>query len=86
MPAPEATKEEIVKHKPLSPAMRRELRSMARDGNPTDPVDWQHAPEGLWFHARDKVIGALLRRGLIVAEGGYTLTDAGRVELGSGET
>ena len=65
----------------LSPAMIRELRAMSVDGNPSDPVDWQHAPEGLWFHARDRVIGALLRRGLVVADGGYTLTDAGRSAL-----
>lgn len=62
----------------LSNAMIRELRSIALDGNPSDPVDWQHAPESLWFHARDRVIGALLRRGLIVDDGGYALTDAGR--------
>ena len=62
----------------LSPAMKRELKAISIDGNPSDPVDWQHAPESLWFHARDRVIGALLRRGLIVDNGGYTLTDAGR--------
>ena len=62
----------------LTPAMKRELRSIARDGNPSDPYDWQHAPEGLWFHARDRVIGALLKRGLIVADGGYSLTGLGR--------
>lgn len=65
----------------LSAAMVRELRAMDFDGNPSDPVDWQHAPESLWFHARDRVIGALLRRGLIVADGGYSLTDAGRAAL-----
>jgi hypothetical protein len=65
----------------LTPAMKRELRSIDWDGNPSDPVDWQHAPEGLWFHARDKVIGALLRRGLISDEGGYHLTDAGKAAL-----
>ena len=68
----------------LTPAMRRELRSIARDGNPSDPYDWTHAPEGLWFHARDRVIGALIRRGLIGAEetmSGYVLTDAGRAVL-----
>lgn len=66
---------------PLSPAMIRELRAINYDGNPSDPVDWQHAPESLWFHARDRVIGALLRRGLIVADSGYSLTDAGRAAL-----
>lgn len=69
--------------KKLTPAMIRELRSMDRDGNPSDPYDWQHAPEALWFHARDKVIGALLTRGLIVAAGGgYDLTDTGKAALG----
>lgn len=65
----------------LSPAMLRELRSIAWDGNPSDPADWDHAPEGLWFHARDRVIGALLRRGLIVDEGGYRITEAGKAAL-----
>lgn len=65
----------------LSKAMLRELRSIEWDGNPSDPVDWQHAPESLWFHARDKVIGALLRRGLISDEGGYRITDAGKAAL-----
>ena len=36
---------------------------------------------GLWFHARERVIGALLKRGLIVADGGYTLTAAGVAAL-----
>lgn len=45
--------------------MIRELRNMDRECNPTDPYEWAHAPEGLWFFARDKVIGALKRRGLI---------------------
>lgn len=62
----------------LTPAMKRELRSIARDGNPSDPYDWQHAPESLWFHARDRVLGALLTRGLIADTGGFSLTDAGR--------
>lgn len=61
--------------------MRRELRSIARDGNPSDPCDWTHAPDGLWFHAREKVITALIKRGLIIADGGYSLTEAGRKEL-----
>ena len=65
----------------LSRAMVRELKSIERDGNPSDPDDWHHAPESLWFHARDRVLGALLRRGLIVADGGYSLTDAGRAIL-----
>jgi len=65
----------------LTPAMCRELRSIALDGNPSDPCNWQHAPEGLWFHARDKVLGALLKRGLIVADLGYYLTDQGKAAL-----
>lgn len=65
----------------LTPAMLRELRSIAHDGNPSDPLDWCHAPEELWFHARDKVIGALLRRGLIVDGGGYQITASGRAAL-----
>ncbi len=67
--------------RPLSAAMVRELRAINFDGNPSDPVEWAHAPESLWFHARDRVIGALLRRGLIVTDGGYSLTDAGRAAL-----
>ena len=50
---------------PLTPAQLRELRSIERDGNPSDPYDWTHAPDGLWFHARERVLGALLRKGLI---------------------
>lgn len=70
----------------LSKAMLRELRSMEWDGNPSDPYDWQHAPESLWFHARDKVIGALLRRKLIVDDGGLRITDAGRAALAQTKT
>lgn len=62
--------------------MLRELRSIEHDGNPSDPTDWHHAPESLWFHARDRVISALLRRGLIAnGNGVYELTDAGRAAL-----
>ena len=67
----------------LTPAMIRELRSMAHDGNPTDPAEW-HGANALWFHARDKVIGALLRRELICDDGahsGYMLTPAGNAAL-----
>lgn len=59
----------------LTKAMVRELRSIA-NGGPTDPYDWQHAGP-LWFHARDRVLGALLRRGLIVDGAEYRLTEAG---------
>ena len=68
----------------LSKAMIRELKSIERDGNPSDPYDWTHAPEGLWFHAREKVLGALLRRGLIWNDpnaSAYSLTDLGRTAL-----
>ena len=72
----------------LTQAMLRELRSMERDGNPSDPFDWQHAPEGLWFHARERVIGALLKRGLIFSDAGYSgysLTEAGKAAIGEGK-
>jgi hypothetical protein len=64
----------------LSKAMLRELQSIQSRGEPSDPFDW-HAAGPLWFHARDKVLGALLRRGLIVDQGDYQLTDAGREAL-----
>ncbi len=70
----------------LTPAQRRELRSIAFDGNPSDPCDWQHAPEGLWFHARDRVLGALLRKELIYDDpdrSGYSLTPRGEEVLRS---
>jgi hypothetical protein len=77
-----------MKHTPtpwtLTKAMRRELESYARDGNPSDPADW-HGAGALWFHARDRVIGALLRRGLLAdVAGDYTVTDAGRTALAKG--
>lgn len=64
----------------LTKAMIRELRSI-ESGGITDPFDWQHAG-ALWFHARDRVLGALLRRGLIVAEADYRITEAGKEALG----
>lgn len=66
----------------LTPAMLRELRAIDSTGEPTDPIDWTGAAH-LWFHARDKVLSALLRRGLIedVAGVGFVLTDAGRTAL-----
>jgi hypothetical protein len=64
----------------LTPAMRRELRSIST-GYPTDAAEW-HAAGALWFAARDRVIGALLRRGLIADQcGDYAITDAGRAAL-----
>lgn len=68
----------------LTNAMLRELRSIERDGNPSDPYEWTHAPSGLWFHAREKVLDALLKRGLIFSEqekSGYSLTDTARAAI-----
>lgn len=67
----------------LTAAMRRELRSIERTGNPTDPDEW-HGAGGLWFAARKRVIGALLKRGLI--EDGpfsfnFSITEKGRAVL-----
>jgi hypothetical protein len=64
--------------------MRRELRAIHAHGEPADPYEWSHAPGGLWFWARDKVLGALLDRGLVFedADGAWRLTDAGRAALG----
>lgn len=65
----------------VTEAMLRELRSIERTGEPTDPIEW-HGANALWFHARDRVLGALLRRELIEDPGGgYQLTDAGRAVL-----
>lgn len=69
----------------LTPAMRRELNAIARHGEPADPYEWSHAPGGLWFWARDKVLGALLDRGLVLEDNGsgaWRLTDAGKRALG----
>jgi hypothetical protein len=68
--------------RPLTPAMRRELQSIATCGRPSDPLEW-HGAGALWFHARDRVLGALLRRELIRDESGdYVLTEAGRAAAG----
>lgn len=64
----------------LTPAMLRELRAIASTGELTDPIEW-HGANALWFHARDRVIGALERRGLIVADPDWSLTDAGRAVI-----
>jgi hypothetical protein len=67
--------------KPPTAAMLRELSAIAKTGEPTDPYDWIGAA-ALWFHARDRVLSALLRRGLIEAtDSGFVLTDAGRLVL-----
>lgn len=62
----------------LTPAMLRELRNIERYGEATDPCEW-HGAGHLWFYAREKVITALITRGLIAdAE---TVTDAGRAAI-----
>lgn len=64
-----------------TPAMLRELRAIDRWGEPSEPLEWTRAG-ALWFHARDKVLSALIVRGLINGdEGDYKLTDAGRAAL-----
>lgn len=67
----------------LTRAMKRELAAINLTGEPSDQAEW-YAAGPLWFHARDRVIGALLRRGLIVSGEArdYELTDAGRAALG----
>jgi hypothetical protein len=67
--------------KPLTQPMIRELRSIALNGNPTDPADGNHSPEGVWFHARERMLGRLLGRGLICGGRGYRLTGAGEDAL-----
>ena len=62
---------------PLTMAQRRELRSISATGEPSDLHSW-HAAGSLCFVARDRVLGALLRKGLIADDGGFSLTDAGR--------
>lgn len=64
--------------KQLTPAMLRELRSIER-GDVSDLLDY--GTNALSFYARDRVIGALERRGLIAATPDWTLTDAGRAAL-----
>ena len=64
----------------LSKPMLRELWSINRWGEPSGPECW-HGCGALWFHARERVLSALIRRGLIAdAE---TITDAGRAALAS---
>jgi hypothetical protein len=61
------------KRTPLTPAMQRELRSIVQHGQPGDLADY--GVTHLAFHAREKVLTALIARGLIVdAE---TATEAG---------
>jgi hypothetical protein len=64
----------------MTPAQVRELRSIALMGEPSDLAEF--GPNALAFHTRDRVLGALLRRGLLVDEpGGFRVTDAGRAAL-----
>lgn len=62
----------------LTPAMLRELRSIERSGV-GDLLDY--GTNALAFYARDRVIGALERRGLIVNDGDWIATDAGRAAI-----
>lgn len=68
--------------RPLTPAMRRELRAIARTGEPDDLFEYRGA-EHLAFYARDKVLSALLTRGLIrpTCPRPFALTDAGRAAI-----
>ena len=63
---------------PLTPAMLRELRAIER-GDVGDLLDY--GTSALAFHARDRVIGALARRGLIAATPDWSLTNAGRAAI-----
>jgi len=58
----------------LTPAMMRELRSIVKYGQPGDLAEY--GANALAFYARDKTIGALLKRGLI--EDSEHATEAGR--------
>lgn len=62
----------------LTPAMVRELHAIER-GDVGDLLDYGY--NALAFYARDRVIGALERRGLIAATPDWTLTDAGRAAI-----
>ena len=64
----------------LSPRQSQMLRDLSRGGgfDSLDPADY-HASGSLWFQNRDRVIGALERKGLIDSEG--VVTDTGRAAL-----
>lgn len=62
--------------------MLRELECIARWGRPGDLEDY-HAAEHLAFWARDKVISALIKRGLI--DDAENATDAGRAALAAAQ-
>jgi len=62
----------------ITNAMKRELAHIEKFGRPDDLFEY-HGAEHLAFWAREKVISALISRGLIAdAE---TVTDAGRAVL-----
>lgn len=67
---------------PLTAAMLRELRSIER-GDVGDLLDY--GTNALSFYARDRVIGALERRGLIEATPDWSITDAGRAAIAKAE-
>ena len=64
--------------KPLTPAMLRELRHIEKHGEPCDLAEFNDARH-LAFHAREKVLSALIRRGLL--DDAETVSDAGRAAL-----
>lgn len=59
--------------RPLTKPMLRELRSIAAYGQPGDLSDY--GASALAFHARERVLSALIRRGLL--EDAETITDTG---------
>lgn len=65
--------------RPLTPAMLRELRCIVRYGQPGDLAEY--GANALAFYARDKTIGALMRRGLI--EDAEHATEAGEALIAS---
>lgn len=65
--------------RPLTEAMRRELRALQQTGDISDIC--QYGNRSIAFWSRDKVLGALERRGLIAAIPDWTITDAGRAAI-----
>lgn len=63
----------------LTPQQARLLRKIANDGgfDFLDPLDF-HSSGPLWFQNRDRMIGALQRRGYL---DGDQVTEAGRAAL-----
>jgi hypothetical protein len=69
--------------RPLTSTMVRELRCIEQ-GRIGDLDDY--GANALAFHAREKVLTALLSRELIVPDAGdYALTDAGRAAIDGGK-